>query len=163
MSSTPSECKGRLDALVERGFVVLTDGACHACTLKPSKGSGYPQVQFKGVKVLASHLALRASERELPSEGEDVSHYACSNPICVNPDHVIVEPKRLNQMRKGCPGTLILSAVAPDGTALAGSLCLCSCVTRWAEVAGVSVEAALALYPSCCPDGKVVTVTMLPV
>lgn len=160
LSRSQEECRARLDALWASGSIVVAESGCHVCTLKPPKAGGYPQASFDGTKVLVSHLMLRAEGRDLPRKGEDVSHFACSTPSCVHPDHVVVEPEHLNQIRKGCPGTLTVKTTAPDGTKLSGSLCLCSCVARWAAATGEDLDASLALFPGCGGRGKEVTIDM---
>lgn len=34
-------------------------------------------------------------------EGEHASHL-CHQPTCINPEHIVVEPKAANENRKGC-------------------------------------------------------------
>ncbi len=102
-----------------------------------NSSSGYPQVsvkesvdasdmlttrgvrkrQFKdskpGVRVLCHHLALVASNRPLPTRGEDVSHL-CHNRLCCNPDHLIVELHGLNMKRQNCLCTVLYQCPHPS-------------------------------------------------
>lgn len=56
----------------------------------------------------AHRLAVRAwkseeDSRNITDKGWDASHL-CHQPTCFNPDHIVVEPKWLNELRKKCAG-----------------------------------------------------------
>jgi hypothetical protein len=106
--------------------MVLKPGAQSACwvtKLKPTKPGGYTQIHVKAnkAKPLWHHLALRAAGRleswEVLWRGNqklDVSH-RCNDPRCGNPDHLVVESKKTNNQRKGCPGPAVRVQVACPG------------------------------------------------
>lgn len=54
----------------------------------------YEQYTHKIIKLHSLHLT------ELP-QGMECSHL-CHNSLCQNPDHINVEPKQVNLMRKNC-------------------------------------------------------------
>lgn len=40
--------------------------------------------------------------------GGDHASHLCHNPTCINPDHIVVEKKELNEGRKSCKGRVVV-------------------------------------------------------
>jgi hypothetical protein len=55
---------------------------------------------------LVHHVAWYATGRQMPVQGEHLSHL-CHSRNCWNPEHLCVETVQANNSRKGCPGNVI--------------------------------------------------------
>jgi len=84
----------------------LTDQyGCIESQKQPTKKNGYVQASIQisdgQVKVLAHIVAWMTQSDQMPSKGEDISHL-CHNSKCLNPNHMTIESKKANNLRKGC-------------------------------------------------------------
>ena len=80
----------------------VPNGWCREVRLQESKEGGYVQVSWAGANKFAclQTVVVWANGQEVKT-GEDASHL-CHNKKCLNPQHIIPEPTKLNQHRKGC-------------------------------------------------------------
>jgi len=64
---------------------------------------GVPMKSTKRIRPYCTHIALRAVQKfPLPwHQVTDASHL-CHNPLCIRPDHLVVESRKLNHKRKNC-------------------------------------------------------------
>jgi hypothetical protein len=125
--------KGTEDAALPR--YRCSDGGvgCWMSATQPNRPGGYVKVNLSntfhpdgsgnkiGVSVYQHQLSVvaRGNGAMLRLAGKggrwDVSHL-CHNSLCFNPDHVRVEPKWLNSLRKVCAG--LQRILLPDGSVI---------------------------------------------
>lgn len=81
---------------------------CTLANLQPTKLGGYPQASWEGANKFATVgevVIWSKGQAKLqhpdPKVGDEVSHL-CTQPRCMDPDHIILESKVDNNSRKGC-------------------------------------------------------------
>lgn len=98
-ASRPDLCRVLLSGLPGK-----KKGFCRVCTLKPTKVGGYVQLSVAGANKFATlGEVLLWSKSVTLGLGNDfqVSHL-CHEPLCLCPEHVVVETCLANNGRKGC-------------------------------------------------------------
>jgi hypothetical protein len=70
---------------------------------KEELAAGVPMKSEARVRPYCTHIALRAVQKfPLPRLGVTDASHLCHNPLCVRPEHLIVEPRVMNHKRKNC-------------------------------------------------------------
>lgn len=95
-------CQAILEKYRTNNRYYWQDGWCEILELVPSKRHGYVQISANGFNKFAvlEEVVIWANGQEV-KEGCDASHL-CHRKLCCNLDHVVSEPKPLNQSRKNC-------------------------------------------------------------
>lgn len=80
----------------------VVSGWCRISLMKPTKRNGYVQVSSGGANKFAvlQELVVWASGSHVGT-GEEASHL-CHQPLCLCLDHIVPEPRIVNQGRKNC-------------------------------------------------------------
>lgn len=80
------------------------DGWCRITKKVPTKDDGYVQISFHALnKAMCLHnLACARQNGPPPLDASEASHL-CGRTRCFNPEHLVWESTRANNLRKGCP------------------------------------------------------------